>query len=104
MDVGTLRNVLNRKNLLNKQNNANDVNPESKYLPEYILVQIACKVLRGLDYLHNKNIMHRDLKPENILLDTRGNIKLADFGISKVLENSNFLSFIGTQKYMSPNR
>ena len=43
------------------------------------------EVLTGLKFLHDQGILHRDLKPSNILVDVIGHMKLADFGISRVL-------------------
>lgn len=63
----------------------------------------ACQVLSGLEYLHSKKILYRDMKPENILLDADGNCCLADFGISKELDDAvKTKSFVGTPEYVAP--
>ncbi|XP_028390768.1 uncharacterized protein LOC114515671 isoform X1 [Dendronephthya gigantea] len=45
------------------------------------------EILSGLEFLHSKGILHRDLKPSNVLVDIEGRMKLADFGISRVLND-----------------
>ena len=47
--------------------------------------QMIREILTGLEFLHGKGILHRDLKPTNILVDIEGHMRLADFGISRVL-------------------
>ena len=62
-------------------------------------------MLGGLNYLYNTHhIMHRDIKPSNILVNSRGNIKLCDFGVSSELVNSVADTFVGTGTYMAPER
>ncbi|XP_075954273.1 dual specificity mitogen-activated protein kinase kinase 2b [Anarhichas minor] len=78
---------------------------EAKRIPEEILGKVTIAVLRGLVYLREKHqIMHRDVKPSNILVNSRGEIKLCDFGVSGQLIDSMANSFVGTRSYMSPER
>ena len=62
---------------------------------------IACIIL-SLEYLHSNNIIHRDLKPENLVLDSKGYVKLTDFGIAKYYVKENKKETSGTPGYMSP--
>jgi len=74
-------------------------------IPEQILGKITVAVLHGLIYLKDKlNILHRDVKPSNILVNSNGEIKMCDFGVSGQLINSMANSFVGTRSYMSPER
>lgn len=43
------------------------------------------EILLGIEHLHSKNVVYRDIKPENILIDTDGHIRIADFGLSKII-------------------
>lgn len=73
-------------------------------LSEKPLGKIAGSVLKGLAYLNENKVMHRDIKPQNILLDTKGNVKLCDFGVSGDVVNSLATTFTGTSFYMAPER
>lgn len=60
-------------------------------------------VLRGIQYLHSKDIIHRDIKPENVLLSASGQAKLSDFGTSRKVEvNRQNKTLTGTPWYMAP--
>jgi hypothetical protein len=68
-------------------------------------------VCDALQYAHDEGIVHRDIKPENILLDKRSRIKIADFGIAKLLTHAtaNYTltgpwQVVGTWNYMAPEQ
>lgn len=68
---------------------------------------IIMNILNGLEFLHGHlNQIHRDIKPENILINSFGDIKISDFGVSKYLDlGTNYAkTFVGTMNYMSPER
>ncbi|ETV84896.1 STE/STE7/MEK1 protein kinase, variant 3 [Aphanomyces astaci] len=90
MDGGSLENVVHQLGAL----------------PERILANITYQILCGLSYLKSRKRVHRDIKPSNILLNSKGEVKLTDFGIATELHNSVAMcgSFVGTFKYMSPER
>ena len=49
---------------------------------------IVPQICDALQFAHDQGIVHRDIKPENILLDRRGRVKVADFGLAKIIENA----------------
>ena len=70
-----------------------------------VLGKITVAVLAGLIYLYDTHrIMHRDIKPSNVLVNSKGEIKLCDFGVSGELVNSVADTFVGTSTYMAPER
>lgn len=75
-------------------------------LPEPLLVAAAAQVLRGLAYLHRRKIVHRDIKPSNLLINRSNQVKIADFGVSRIMAQTidPCNSAVGTIAYMSPER
>jgi tRNA A-37 threonylcarbamoyl transferase component Bud32 len=76
-------------------------------IPESFLSNISEQILRGLQYLHEeRRLIHRDIKPSNILVNLKGEVKIADFGVSRELTNSIKCcnTFTGTRIYMGPER
>lgn len=76
-------------------------------LPEAWTRYILSESLKGVKYLHDQNLLHRDLKAGNILLDSQGNVKIADFGVSGWMQDSTMTkkktkTFVGTPCWMAP--
>jgi tRNA A-37 threonylcarbamoyl transferase component Bud32 len=72
---------------------------------------IVPKICEALQYAHEQGIVHRDIKPENILLDKQGRVKIADFGIAKMMgvgDGQQALTgakdVVGTPHYMAPEQ
>ncbi|KAF2034095.1 kinase-like protein [Setomelanomma holmii] len=74
-------------------------------VPEGVLRKITLATTMGLKSLKDEhNIIHRDVKPTNILMNTKGHIKICDFGVSGNLVASIAKTNIGCQSYMAPER
>jgi mitogen-activated protein kinase kinase 3 len=69
-------------------------------IPESVLANMVYQILWGLAYLKHEKRVHRDLKPSNLLINSRGEVKVTDFGVSAELQNSIAMcgTFVGTFK------
>ncbi|KAK9284896.1 hypothetical protein L1049_024077 [Liquidambar formosana] len=67
------------------------------------LLKVAIDVSKGMNYLHQNNIVHRDLKTANLLMDENEVVKVADFGVSRVQAQSGVMTAeTGTYRWMAP--
>ena len=74
-------------------------------------LEIIPRICEALQYAHDQGIVHRDIKPENILVGQNGQVKIADFGLAKMLDHAeaNFTltatqQVLGTRNYMAPEQ
>jgi serine/threonine protein kinase len=73
-------------------------------ITENVLARLTAQILTGLEYLHKQlHIIHRDIKPQNILINSKGQAKITDFGVSGEIAHTQAMAktFVGTAKYMS---
>ncbi|CAN1192554.1 Serine/threonine-protein kinase STY46 [Linum perenne] len=67
------------------------------------LLKVAIDVSKGMNYLHQNNIIHRDLKAANLLMDENDVVKVADFGVARVKTQSGVMTAeTGTYRWMAP--
>jgi serine/threonine protein kinase len=81
-----------------------------RFTPQQAMMLVP-RICEALQFAHDEGILHRDIKPENILLDTKGRVKIADFGIAKLIgEAREKVTLtgsglaVGTPHYMAPEQ
>uniref|UniRef100_A0A6T6BGW8 Protein kinase domain-containing protein n=1 Tax=Compsopogon caeruleus TaxID=31354 RepID=A0A6T6BGW8_9RHOD len=82
-----------------------DIIAEQTHFSEPQARDVMGQILDGVAYLHSNNIVHRDIKPENILALKKEwplKVKLTDFGLSNLMDNSLLISYVGTPYYQAP--
>src|SRR5215213_6507171 len=78
-------------------------------LNEKFARRMAAQLLRALSYAHQRGVVHRDIKPSNILVTAGGIVKVADFGIARIIEDDGVEvgrpgEILGSARYMSPEQ
>ena len=76
-------------------------------LPSEVATQIAVALCRALGYAHSQQVLHRDVKPDNVMVRYDGTVKLMDFGIARVLDETRVTmtgALVGSPAFMSPEQ
>lgn len=80
------------------------INNDGRIKNEREVINVVTQILQGLKYLHDKNIIHRDLKLSNILFHKKNKIKIIDFGLSVIMNDTvkNLEEEVGSIGFISP--
>ncbi|MCF6178823.1 MAG: serine/threonine-protein kinase [Geopsychrobacter sp.] len=80
-------------------------NKKNRLAPHKIL-EIGAQIAGALEYAHRPDVVHRDIKPANIMLAKNGQVKVADFGVARMVSSSRTETgvILGTPSYMSPEQ
>jgi len=73
-------------------------------LPVARTAEIIIAACRALDFAHQKEVVHRDIKPSNIMLNKSKDVKITDFGIAQITDQTASKGIIGSPSYMSPEQ
>jgi serine/threonine-protein kinase len=81
---------------------------EQKRIPERRALELMSEVARALDAINSVGMVHRDIKPDNILISTRGEVKVADLGLTREVDDDAEMTqsghAVGTPHYMPPEQ
>ncbi|MEW6027087.1 MAG: protein kinase, partial [Planctomycetota bacterium] len=84
---------------------------EERKLPPEEALKIVSQLCEALEYAHSEGVVHRDIKPENILIDKKGMVKIADFGLARIVRGdvridpvTKTQEVMGTIDYMAPEQ
>ena len=83
----------------------------NRKLPSTEALKIVPQLCDALEYAHSEGIVHRDIKPENLLIDKKGRVKIADFGLARIVKGDSQIDHLtktrevmGTFEYMAPEQ
>ena len=108
--------VLYKDSFLDKNNNLNIITnfceggdmykklfkEKNSYFEENTIINWLIQLLLGLSYIHDKKIVHRDIKTKNIFIQNENILRIGDFGIAKLFDQTQTMNIIGTPLYMAP--
>ena len=77
---------------------------KDELLPVARTAEIIIAACKALDYAHQKDVVHRDIKPSNIMLNKSREVKITDFGIAQITDQTASKGIIGSPSYMSPEQ